>query len=145
MWLATGAYSADTFSTFPVSCSAKGLADWESEGCQETQAIIAFSFLIWIARTLFIFTGSICGLCSCARSCLTVTGYLVTLLAFSIIAANNGAPIWMRSVKEAEFGPVPKLNMSGAMGVSEGKTGHATEEQPVMNQSYPPQQPYPAV
>ena len=75
----------------------------------------------------------------------TVSGYLVSLLIVSVLAANRGAPVWMTSVKEANFAPVNvNFNASGAMGTPEGKAG-VVDQQPVMNQTYPPQQPYPEV
>ena len=49
MWLATGAYTADVFGD--ATCDVPfQIPDWLSAGCHETQAIIAFSFLTWIAR-----------------------------------------------------------------------------------------------
>lgn len=72
-----------------------------------------------------------------------MTGYLVALLTFSIIAQQHGTPIWKSSVKEANFAPV-KVDLSGAMGSAEAKPDMGTpmQQQPMLGQSYPPQQTY---
>jgi hypothetical protein len=121
MWLATGSYAADVFGS--ASCDINFLPDWWSTGCHETQAIIAFSFLNWIA----------------------LSGYLVSLLIVSVLAANRGAPVWMTTVKDANFAPVNmNFNASGAMGTPEGKApiSPAMQQQPFQQQEYP-QQGYP--
>ncbi|KAJ3529686.1 hypothetical protein NM688_g7822 [Phlebia brevispora] len=98
MWLATAAYAADQLGGFGQTCHFYLEPSWWTEGCSETQAITAFSFLIWIG----------------------LTGYLITLLTLCIIAANRGAGVWKSTVKEANFAPV-KMDLSGAMGTPEGK------------------------
>ncbi|PSR71773.1 hypothetical protein PHLCEN_2v12353, partial [Hermanssonia centrifuga] len=118
MWLATGALAADNLGGFVDGCSSSFFANWWNTGCSETQAITAFSFLNWIA----------------------LTGYLALLLTMSILAANRGGPVWMTSVKEANFAPV-NVNMSGAMGTPEHKGQLGTPMQQPSLQSYPPQQP----
>ena len=69
-----------------------------------------------------------------------MTGYLVSLLTLSIIAAQKGSPVWTSSVKEASFVPV-QVDLSGAMGTAENKPGVGTpmQQQPTLPQSYPPQ------
>ena len=61
MWLATGSYAADVFGD--ASCDARFLPDWWSTGCHETQAIIAFSFLNWIARKLHSYGSNTVNVC----------------------------------------------------------------------------------
>ena len=67
----------------------------------------------------------------------------------SVLAANRGAPVWMTSVKEANFAPVNvNFNASGAMGTPEGKApiSPAMQQQPFQQQGYPqpaPGQGYP--
>lgn len=72
-----------------------------------------------------------------------MTGYLIALLTFSIIAQQHGTPIWKSSVKEANFKPA-KVDLTGAMGSAEAKPAMGTpmQQQPALNQSYPPQQTY---
>ena len=67
-----------------------------------------------------------------------MTGYLVSLLTLSIVAAQKGSPVWKSSVKEASFVPV-NVDLSGAMGTAESKpaVGTPMQEQPAL-QSYPP-------
>jgi len=114
MWLATGAYAANEFGLAGSDCSISFLPSWFTTGCEETQAIIAFSFLNWIA----------------------LTGYLVSLLVVSTIAATRNAPVWFSSVKEANFSPV-NINTTGALGTPELK---APAPQGYPQQAYPPQQ-----
>ncbi|KIP09205.1 hypothetical protein PHLGIDRAFT_68017, partial [Phlebiopsis gigantea 11061_1 CR5-6] len=115
LWLASAADSANNLSGFGSTCHSEFFPDWWTQGCSETQAIVAFSFLNWIG----------------------LTGYLVSLLTLSIVAAQKGAPVWKSSVKEASFVPV-NVDLSGAMGAAESKPAVSTpmQEQPAL-QSYP--------
>jgi hypothetical protein len=67
----------------------------------------------------------------------------VSLLVLSIIAQNNGSPVWKSTVNDATFSGA-NVNLQGAMGTSrEPKTAMAPQQQQhIAPQSYPPQSVY---
>lgn len=130
LWLATAAYAADQLAAFGGSCHSAYFPSWWTSGCSETQAIVAFAFLTWIART-----------CPPVFFCTTpdarppVLAYWVALLTISTISASNGASrVWYGSVKDAPAAPA--AGKLGTMGTAENKPVAAGE------QSYPPQATY---
>ncbi|KAG5649334.1 hypothetical protein H0H81_004560 [Sphagnurus paluster] len=77
MWLATAGSTSDLANA--VRCSASIRRNLT--GCQIISAIQAFSHLSW----------------------LILIAYFIALLSFSIMAANRGNPVWLQSVKDANF------------------------------------------
>ncbi|GJE84953.1 MARVEL domain-containing protein [Phanerochaete sordida] len=119
LWLATAAYAADQLGGFGGSCHSRFYPSWWTTGCSETQAITAFSFLIWLA----------------------LLGYWIALVTIASISATRGAPgVWYASVRDAQFDPsTNKVDLTGAMGSAE----HKGEASPVaaaaaLPQGYPP-------
>jgi hypothetical protein len=109
LWLGTAADTA-SFNSFTVGCGADSC--WScpfqhhdvnsnhDAACGEIQAIEAFSFLNWIIRT---HSDQLRPTASLIQS-ITVMGYCITLLAFSIIHSRRGNnKVWHSSVKETNF------------------------------------------
>jgi len=124
LWLASAALSSENLQDAGGLCTNYRFApNWWSRSCSEIQAIVAFSWLIWISWSF----------------------YLISLLTLSIISHTKGAPIWKTSVRDATFTPV-NVDLSGAMGspATEHKSPiHTPMQQQPSLQSYPPQQTYP--
>lgn len=138
MWLATAAVSVHSIGQlFSGGCNNEFVPHWWNVGCSETKAIVAFSFLNWIARTSSHFS-LLPSLpqsdLSIHISFLAVTVYMVLLLTMCVFAANKGGPIWKTSVKEANFTPSMNLHIAGPT------SGLSTPDQKP-RQSYPPPQP----
>ncbi len=139
MWLASAALSAHNIGQFSGGCNNEFLPDWWNAGCSETKAIVAFSFLNWIARasshfSLLPFYHDLIYYISF----LAVTAYIVLLLTMCIFAANKGGPVWTTSVKEANFAPSMNMHMTGATRLG---TPDYKGQISAPRQSYPPQQP----
>ncbi|EKM59430.1 uncharacterized protein PHACADRAFT_249914 [Phanerochaete carnosa HHB-10118-sp] len=116
LWLTTGSFAANQLGDVS-SCNSAFFPQWAKTGCSETQAIIAFAFLAWIA----------------------LVAYWTALLTVAAISANKGSPrVWYTSVKEANFAPsTAKVDLTGAMGTAEHK-GAVANASPAMQQDYPP-------
>jgi len=99
LWLSTGGYAASSDNTIfnqfnGASCNFGDFApDGLTRACHETQAVVAFSFLIWIL----------------------LMGYTVMLLVLAIRAQERGRPAWQTGVREGTL-LVTNEKTSGAMG-----------------------------
>ncbi|KIP04081.1 hypothetical protein PHLGIDRAFT_129740 [Phlebiopsis gigantea 11061_1 CR5-6] len=81
LWLAASAYTASIYPPVGDLCSANPGISNLTAACTDIQVSMAFSWMGWIL----------------------VSAYWGTLLAFSIISANKGRPVWKSTVKTADF------------------------------------------
>ncbi|KAF9004794.1 hypothetical protein BDQ17DRAFT_1171965, partial [Cyathus striatus] len=116
MWLATAALTADNNIT-GGSCGRQLFSAFVT-ACGEINAIEAFAFLNWLA----------------------LVGYFALLLAYSIVANNNGNEgVWMSSVKYTDFGAAATNQPTGEKIAQANYQSPNTTGTPVP--TYPPQQP----